>query len=265
MTDAIQDLYTSYRIAEHAWSQSISRASSSPSIEESSLHYGELAFVLAGLKPCVLIQLPTPDLTLNLYRNVLTSYWTQLSSFKQHQYRYQQTSQEQGQGLELECRLITRNVRSPEMSLQGCVVIWSHTTVRSHPQAELIQRGIDLLFPSSEQDHHQEEDEKVISDHDLAVMLDIPGKLPETETEMQRMIEVSYWHQGDITLAIASNDNNNDNNNNNNNQPTLLTAFAAQPDQIPNIQTHFRRYRDTVRNMFGIQLKLHTRSIADMA
>ncbi|KAG0365726.1 hypothetical protein BGX24_003981 [Mortierella sp. AD032] len=149
--------------------------------------------------------------------------------------------------LGLECRLITRNVQSPEMSLQGYVLMWSSTTVESHPQTASIQRSINLLCPSSAT--AATAFPNTISEEDLALMLGIPGRLPTTEPEMRAMIEVSYWHQ--------------DNNNPDDSSPVLLTAFAAQPDQIPAIQTHFKWYRDAVRTVFNITLKLHIQAIAD--
>ncbi|KAG0325290.1 hypothetical protein BGZ99_000806 [Dissophora globulifera] len=289
MDGRLQELYSAFCTAEKAWIRDLSTTTTTTTtttaaLQDCSLHYGEVAFVLAGLKPCVLIQLPTEDLTRSLYHKVLASYWTQLPAYQYH--RHQEPGQEREQGQEqaqghehgthhpilgLECRLITHPVRTPEMPLQGCVLLWSHTTVRSHAQAQRIQRGIDLLF------HHNtataaasDQEEVEISDTDLAILLDIPGRLPTTAAEMHRMIEVSYWHtptlqqQQQQQLSVShvqpplppppapS-------------EPTLLTAFAAQPDQIPAIQVHFRRYSDTVRDMFGIQLKLHIQSIADIA
>ncbi|KAF9108911.1 hypothetical protein BGX27_008184 [Mortierella sp. AM989] len=250
MMDAIQDLFNSYRSMESNWIQSLSKISQREalhppsSIQDCSLHYGELAFLLAGLKPCVLIQLPTPDLTFSLYKDVLDPQWIQLASYKE---------QQQSQLLGLNCQLITKNVRSPEMSLQGCVLVWSNRTIQLHQQSERIQRGIDLLCSTATENEIATKDTKsqIISEQDLAVMLDLPGRLPESEIEMQKMIEVSYWHQGSIDGGQ-------------NDGPTLLTAFAAQPDQLPNIQIHFKRYRDVVRNIFGIQLKLHIQSMADI-
>ncbi|KAF9206655.1 hypothetical protein BGZ49_002064 [Haplosporangium sp. Z 27] len=253
--DSIQDLYQSYRSAESAWIQSLSETShhealaSPSSIQDCSLHYGELAFLLVGLKPCVLIQLPTSGLTLDLYRQVLESQWMQRASFKE---------QHQSQALGLNCQLIVKNVRSPEMPLQGCILVWSDKTVQSHQQSERIRRGISLLC--SPEDQQNSNNQKTISEQDLAVMLDIPGRLPESEMEMQKMIEVSYWHQGDdTTVSGGQNDGAATHI-----SPTLLTAFAAQPDQLPNIQIHFKRYKDIVRNIFGIQLKLHIQSMADL-
>ncbi|KAG0240834.1 hypothetical protein BGX31_001631 [Mortierella sp. GBA43] len=184
--DDIQDLYSIYREAERAWIQSITTTTpasgASGSIEDCSLHYGEIGFLLAGLKPCVLIQLPTPELTHSLYS-----------------------------------------------------------------QSNLIQRAIDMFFPSAE---GGDDNGRIIPEQDMAVILDIPGRLPENELEVRRMVEVSYWHQVEALPDI---------------QPVLLTAFAAQPDQMHSIQAHFKRYKYNVQRQFGVLLKLHVQSMADIA
>ncbi|KAF9557165.1 hypothetical protein EC968_007791 [Mortierella alpina] len=258
----ILDLFTTFRDAEHAWMQSLPphaytdspAPSSTP--QDCSLHYGELAFVLVGLKPCMLIQLPTPELTTAFYHGVILPYLLNHPA-------YDPLSAPSDLGLS--CKLITGRVRSPEMSLQGYVLVWSQRTVRSHPQAELIQRGIDRICPqetglpsSTEPVSGNGEDnqgnEEEISDDDLAVMLDIPGRLPKTHAEMLQMIEVSYWHQAGTSNTASASES----------EPTLLTAFAAQPEQIPEIQAHFRRYRDTLQ-LLELPLKLHIQSMADMA
>lgn len=137
--------------------------------------------------------------------------------------------------------MITRSVRSPEMPLTGCVLVWSKDSVRSHPP---IQGTLDLLCPSSEVSQILST-EILVSESDLAALLDIPGRLPGSEEEICKMIEVSYWQQD---TSVAS--------------PVLLTAFAAQSEELPVIQAHFKRYKERVLNLFGITLKLHVQSMA---
>ncbi|KAF9091875.1 hypothetical protein BGX29_010723 [Mortierella sp. GBA35] len=233
--EAAQELYRFFLNAERAWMQGQSITATTAALEECSLHYGEFAFLLAGLKPCLLLQLPNPAMTQTFYHQVL-------SSQLMHHPSYQTLSRSQG----LECHLITRDIRSSEMSLQGYVLLWCSSTVDSHPRQVAIQRSINLLCPPSPSKEGKE-GPVMISEQDLAIMLDIPGRLPSTENEIRAMIEVSYWHDH------ADPDE----------SPVLLTAFAAQPDQIPSIQTHFKRYRDTVRTLFNISLKLHIQAMAD--
>jgi hypothetical protein len=91
----------------------------------------------------------------------------------------------------------------------------------------------------------------MISEQDLAIMLDIPGRLPASEIEVRAMVEISYWHQDQDEYAAVDS------------APVLLTAFAAQPDEISLIQTHFKRYRNSVRSLFNMTLKLHIQAMAD--
>ncbi|KAK5828594.1 hypothetical protein F5H01DRAFT_5986 [Linnemannia elongata] len=241
-TTAVQDLYRAFRVAERAWIHSQERTTSaSIQLEDCSLHYGEFAFLLAGLKPCLLLQLPTPAMTTAFFHNVLVP---QVMHHPAYKILSTKTSPTTVGGQGLECRLITRDVRSPEMSLQGYVLLWSSTTIESHPKAASIQRSIDLLCPTTTGETRP----AMISEQDLAVMLDIPGRLPSSEAEIRAMVEVSYWHQDDSTVDSS---------------PVLLTAFAAQPDQIPAIQTHFKKYRDSVHGLFDMTLKLHVQAMAD--
>ncbi|KAG0296511.1 hypothetical protein BGZ96_009330 [Linnemannia gamsii] len=245
MEAAAQELNTTFRNAERTWIHSFQENTTGASnLEDCSLHYGEFAFLLAGLKSCLLLQLPTPAMTTAFFHAVIVPQIMHHPAYKVL------SAKELGLGVGLECRLITRNVRSPEMSLQGYILLWSSTTVEAHPQAALIQRSIDLLCPPPPSDSAAATT-AIVSEQDLAIMLDIPGRLPGSEAEIRAMVEVSYWHQDqDESTAVDS-------------VPVLLTAFAAQPDEIPLIQTHFKRYRDSVRSLFKMTLKLHIRSMAD--
>lgn len=245
MEAAAQELSATFRTAERAWIHSLQdNNTSTSSLEDCSLHYGEFAFLLAGLKSCLLLQLPTPAMTTAFFHAVIVPQIMHHPAYKAL------STKELGLGLGLECRLISRNVRSPEMSLQGYILLWSSTTVKAHPQAASIQRSINLLCSPPPTDSAAATT-VIISEQDLAIMLDIPGRLPASETEVRAMVEVSYWHQDqDESAAVDS-------------VPVLLTAFAAQPDEIPLIQTHFKRYRDSVRSLFNMTLKLHIQSIAD--
>lgn len=229
MEDRARELFISFRDAERTWIQDQETRAASPGLEECSLHYGEMAFVLAGLKPAVLIQLPSVDLTQQFYIQVLQPHLVQHHSFASSR---------------LECRMITRSVRSPEMPLTGCVLVWNRESVRSHPQSFTIQGVLDLLCPSSEV-LQGVPTEIVVSESDLATLLDIPGRLPGSEEEIHKMLEVSFWKQD--TSASS---------------PVLLTAFAAQPEEVPTIQAHFKRYKDRMSSLFGITLKLHVQSMA---
>ncbi|KAF9919264.1 hypothetical protein FBU30_011083, partial [Linnemannia zychae] len=266
------ELYKAFKTKERAWlhnqskEHTISSASSVPiAPEDCSLHYGELAFLLKGLKPCLLLQLPTPAMTTCFYHQVLVPDILQHPAYKTLSNPFRTDSrtmtpsaieQEIPEGLGLDCRLITRDVRSPEMSLQGYVLLWNTQSVASHSQAATIQQLINLLCPPPSHSHFMTSPTPaLVSEQDLALMLDIPGRLPSTEKEIQTMVEVSYWDQAQ--QDTLGSDNNNDD------SPVLLTAFAAQPDQISTIQAHFKRYRDSVQTLFDINLKLHIQAMAN--
>ncbi|KAG0039051.1 hypothetical protein BGZ82_009857 [Podila clonocystis] len=228
MDGRTRELFISFRDAERTWIKDQETKAASPGLEECSLHHGELAFVLAGLKPAVLIQLPSMDLTRQFYLQVLQPHLVQHRSFVFSG---------------LECRMVTRSVRSPEMPLTGCALVWNRESVKSHPQSFAIQEILDLLCPSSEVPQGVST-EIVVSETDLATLLDIPGRLPGSEEEIHKMLQVSYWQQ-DASVS-----------------PALLTAFAAQPEELTAIQTHFKRYKDRALGLFGITLKLHVHSMA---
>ncbi|KAF9407620.1 hypothetical protein BGZ94_002620 [Podila epigama] len=219
-------LYDSFRSAERAWIRSQEKnhhtsGLQTPSLEECSLHYGELAFVLAGLKPAVLIQLPSSELNCKFYHEVLLPHLVQHPSYD---------------ATKLDCRLITRNIRSPEMSLTGNILVWNQATVRHHAQSTLVQATIQHLCPvQAPQMDDLQTKEAIISENDLATLLDIPGRLPASEQEIRAMLEVTYL---DILPSGT----------------VLLSAFAAQPDELKQIAGHHKRYKERVAQLFGINL-----------
>jgi len=271
-------MYTRFRDAEILWIQQYDQKQqqqlkqqqqiTAESLENCSLHSGEFAFVLAGLKPAMLVQMPSRSLTLDFKRKVLDKEDLFQTLSEADEMTDSNINNNNSTDLNLQCRLITEEIASPEMSLQGCVLIWSPRTVQRHPQASLLQRSIDRLCPptvpllATTSSPSNDEKSKLISESDLAILLDYPGRLPTTQAEMQQMIEVSYWNQPTLVPPISSASAARQGQDKNE-PPQLLTAFAAQPDQIPKIQDHFRRYKDSVRNLFGLCLKLHIQSLAE--
>lgn len=277
-------MYTRFRDAEFSWIQQYDQQQqqrkqqkqqqqiSAEQLENCSLHSGEFAFVLAGLKPAMLVQMPSQSLTLDFKRKVLDKE----EIFRPLSRKDEAIHNNSSTDLHLQCRLITEEIASPEMPLQGCVLIWSPETVQKHPQASLLQHTIDRMCPptvattttstqppAATSSLQSEGKSKLISESDLAILLDYPGRLPTTLAEMQQMIEVSYWNQPtSVPSSIASTFTSRQGQDGNE-PPQLLTAFAAQPDQRPKIEEHFRIYRDSVRNLFGLNLKLHIQSLAE--
>ncbi|KAF9986568.1 hypothetical protein BGZ65_007211 [Modicella reniformis] len=62
--------------------------------------------------------------------------------------------------------------------------------------------------------------------------------MANVEVQMRRMIEVSYWHQGEPHASVGNSTSISSRESDiaADPQPTLLTAFAAQPDQIPTLE-----------------------------
>lgn len=122
-----------------------------------SLLYGELAFVLVGLKPCVLIDFPrdsspsTSSIT-HLYRQAV------LDPLKE------------------KCGICINEIHHPlasdEMELKGCLLV--------HKSSSLVQQLLD------------QQDEQV-SETSLARLLDYPGRLPQSSDEISTMCEVVYY------------------------------------------------------------------------
>ncbi|KAG0228794.1 hypothetical protein BGW42_001991 [Actinomortierella wolfii] len=222
------------------------------SLDETSCHYGELAFLLLGLKPMVLVQMPTRQLAQNYHAQVLRPHlihYPPLASYHLH-------------SLE-----ITTDLQSPEMSLKGSIIVWRDETAdRIRPLLDLTPSFPQLVTksscptclsscknsastitacatcsPSSVIASADSSTTRTISEETLAALLDYPGRLPQSPREYPTMVEVSYWD---------------------NVGPTLLTAYAAQKDQLELIRLHFACYRDAMLKHLGIHLKLQ---VVDMA
>lgn len=120
---------------------------------DDSFLYGEIVFMLLGLKPCVLIQFPVPGLSC-VYRDQVIN-----PMLSQHE--------------NVSAEIITGRVQSPELDDMRDSVIVSR---QPPPPA---------FFPSNDSPQLLEEDT-------LAELLDYPGTLPKTEEELAIMFEVGY-------------------------------------------------------------------------
>jgi hypothetical protein len=125
-------------------------------VHDSQLH-GEFAFLVAGLKPCLLICFPSPELNRLFAQTVL-------DKVLQHQNRFQVHS-------------ISRSLVSDEMDLRGCVLVVDQ-------ESSLAPMWVKTIG-----------DEKCssISEHTLAQLLDYPGSLPSCSEELDMMLEVAYF------------------------------------------------------------------------
>ncbi|GAB5592605.1 hypothetical protein Unana1_07505 [Umbelopsis nana] len=167
--------------------------------------YGEFAFLMSGLKPCLLVCFPDPELNA-LFTSAV------LEKVLQRQSRFQILT-------------VRRSLVSDEMDLRGCVVILDQENALASMASNMI------------------EDQKCsrVSESTLALLLDYPGSLPSCAEELDTMLEVAYLD------TARSRDN-----------PTVVTTFAAQQKENKNVNRHFERYRDRVKEL-GIDLRMSIR------
>ncbi|CDS04947.1 hypothetical protein LRAMOSA07477 [Lichtheimia ramosa] len=164
-----------------------------------SLLYGELAFVLVGLKPCMLIDFPRDTSS--------TSSITQL---------YRQAVLEPLKD-DICINEIHRPLASAEMNLEGCLLV--------HKSSPLVQQLLN-------------QQDELVSETLLAQLLDYPGRLPDSSDEISTMCEVVYY-------AMPS--------------KVILTTFAAQQDELDQVQAHFDRYKEQCHTQLGMELGLLVR------
>jgi hypothetical protein len=124
-------------------------------IEDSYL-YGEFAFLISGLKPCLLVCFQDPSL------NILFKH-TVLDNVLQNQNRFQ-------------ICVVDRNIVSDEMDLEGCIIVVDEDNATAPTATKLIQ------------DEHC----STIAEQVLAQLLDYPGSLPNDAAELESMVEVAY-------------------------------------------------------------------------
>ncbi|KAI8579137.1 hypothetical protein K450DRAFT_244063 [Umbelopsis ramanniana AG] len=118
--------------------------------------YGEFAFLISGLKPCLLVCFP--DTSMNtIFQN------TVLDNVLQNQSRFQ-------------VYMMDRNVVSDEMDLNGCLFVVDQENTLAPVVMALL------------------EDKECcsVSEQTLAQILDYPGSLPSNAGELETMVEVAY-------------------------------------------------------------------------
>lgn len=132
-------------------------------ILDDSFLYGEFAFLLLGLKPCVLIQFPEPFLTM-YRRHVLDP-----------------VCAESG----VQVTVIEKPLRSPETSLQGSILL-------SRRDAAVVASLLD-----------DNSNKTTVAEAELAQILDYPGRLPETLEQVAMMREVAYLEASSMRLLTS--------------------------------------------------------------
>ncbi|KAI8370393.1 uncharacterized protein BYT42DRAFT_502636 [Radiomyces spectabilis] len=129
-------------------------------------HYGEMAFMILGLKPCVLIQFPHPAMA-DLYHRVVLK-----PVFEPHDQEYSTL-------------YIAHDLASDEMSLKDSFIVYRRE----------YQSKMDRLFrpPTTR-----------ISEASLGEILDYPGRLPSNDSEIATMREVAYLEGTRLLTTFAA-------------------------------------------------------------
>jgi hypothetical protein len=224
-------LYEHFKSLEQSFFSNLSSAqiksltcNGSLQVQDSRL-YGEFAFLISGLKPCLLVCFPDPELNA-LFTSAV------LEEVLQRQSRFQILT-------------VRRSLVSDEMDLRGCVVILDQENALASMASNMI------------------EDQKCssVSESTLALLLDYPGSLPSCAEELDTMLEVAYLDTARYvtrniislvtTMLNSVRHRSRDN-------PTVVTTFAAQQKENKNVNRHFERYRDRVKEL-GIDLRMSIR------
>ncbi|KAJ2360995.1 hypothetical protein IW150_007351 [Coemansia sp. RSA 2607] len=156
-----------------------------PSLSEQH-HYGEVCFVLLGLKPCALMDYADRTTLLPQYiARVVEPSIVELNRLGEMLAGQQQQEKEKlgegggvyPRGFELRCRRIEHQVESPEGgSWQGAYVLYDERQKESRRWAEALLDGA----------------RGKVDEDELAQALDYPGSLPKTSDEMRSIVSVSY-------------------------------------------------------------------------
>ncbi|KAF9978543.1 hypothetical protein BGZ73_001962 [Actinomortierella ambigua] len=194
----------------------------------------------------VLVQMPTRDLAKSYHTHILRPHLIHYPPLKDYH---------------LHSHEITTDLQSPEMSLRGSIIVWRDETAdRIRPFLDLAmpcQPPVEPSLSTSKSSTASGNSSTVpppclppslgpstISEETLASLLDYPGRLPQSYLEFPTMLEVSYWDDDG---------------------PTLLTAFAAQKDQLELVRLHFAFYRNAMLQHLDIRLKLQVLDMATQA
>jgi hypothetical protein len=118
--------------------------------------YGEFAFLASGLKPCLLVCFPDPELNRLYTEQVINKALENSRKFR--------------------CYSIQRDIVSDEMNLRGTVMVINQDD-------PLASQFVKLLEDETCND---------ISEKQLASFLDYPGSLPSNADQLGSMLEVAY-------------------------------------------------------------------------
>ncbi|KAJ2955497.1 hypothetical protein NQZ79_g8512 [Umbelopsis isabellina] len=130
--------------------------------------YGEFAFLASGLKPCVLICFPDPELNRLYAERVVNKAIDHCQNFQSYS--------------------IERDIVSDEMNLGGTYMVINQDNSHASQIVKLLE----------------DETRNNISEEQLAVFLDYPGSLPSSAEELDSMLEVASSEDPIIVTTFAA-------------------------------------------------------------
>ncbi|RUS35201.1 hypothetical protein BC938DRAFT_474276 [Jimgerdemannia flammicorona] len=134
------------------------------------LLHGEFAFLLLGLKPCMLISFPSTALTARFRDEVLRPAI---------------------EGVEgIRCATVAHDLNSPEMRYEGAVLCMNE-------RHERLGEALGVFL---------DETVRWVEEAAVGRCLDYPGSLPGTEEEVRRMVEVGYvdYANPDVPVLLTT-------------------------------------------------------------
>ncbi|KAJ2784376.1 hypothetical protein GGI15_002271 [Coemansia interrupta] len=190
-------------------------------------HYGELAFLLLGLKPCALLDYAERGPLLEKYLSCVVR-----PSLEELNH----VGQQGGGAFELRCRRIEQSLESPEGgSWQGAYVLWDERREESRRWAGRLLEG------------------GRIPEDDLARALDYPGSLPKTAEELRSVVPVSYLGRMKSESGEWMSD-----------RWECLTAFIVLQHELPQMALHRMRYQAVRVFDIEMQVAMDTSSMDQM-
>ncbi|KNC96494.1 uncharacterized protein SPPG_08083 [Spizellomyces punctatus DAOM BR117] len=185
-------------------------------------HYGEFAFLLSNLRPCILIYVPSLEIasTESRVHDLLLQYiqavW--IPSIRSLADMF-------------ELRKLSK-VSSPHAVLDGA---WVCINMK-HADAQYVQRTFFVEDLSGRP--------RVVSEADMARVLDYPSALPEVDPqEHDQYIQIAYL-EDDGKLAAGPSQ-----------KTPVMTCFISRSDDLSKVKEHFAKYSAAMRTV-GITLQL---------
>ncbi|TPX67066.1 hypothetical protein SpCBS45565_g04048 [Spizellomyces sp. 'palustris'] len=185
-------------------------------------HYGEFAFLVLNLRPCVLIYVPSLEIASteprvhDLLLQYIQGVWIPSIRSLADTFKLKKLSK----------------VSSPHALLDGA---WICTNMK-HADAQYVQRTFFAEDLSGRP--------RVVSEADMARVLDYPSVLPEVDPqEHDQFIQIAYLEDDGKTATGPSQ------------KTPIMTCFISRSDDLSKVKEHFAKYNAATQTV-GITLRL---------